>query len=863
MPGLGQQGLKIDIASPDANKVLGLSFRITGTAEFTRFQHTPEGDEVVDISDQIEAVNVRVGDAGALFIASGRRTWSFDANTTLHGPQTITAIVTAGHESKSVTREVIIDATPPRLTINQPGDVISSAPPYMANLKGTAADDDTGVAAVEWRLGAGGAFQPATGTTNWSAVVPLPGLGTHTVTLQARDNAGNVSPAQQIPVRVVDVTPPSLSIASPLEGDPFPLTAASVTVEVRGTASDTQTGVALVEWALDNQALFTPAIPKAANDWSTWSAKIPIATLGNHTIAVRAKDKVTPTGNSIIRQRGVAVVEPFQPKDPEVVFSAAAYLDDLLNFATQRAKTAATGGVLITRQLLVDTFLQPFTDLVTPNNRLVAKQPVHQVRLCIEVLRRYLANHGRSTPASMEATYRQAAYSALLQYLGTSYEEIRLARVADDANRTALARRLGFDLSQFRPDRLDQLLLQPADLTEPALKKLFGLEETSLKPLADSVLPEPDLLIWQKEHLHGVWQQQDETARSAVDTPLPIIDPDLLGKADLRTPRPGNTANDLWNARQQQVVEKLAAIKARREGQPTQGAGFDLIVTENLGPIQALLALAKEYQRGNPIEGSLRAQQLTPQPFFHLMQVRKLAAANAVSPAEWDDVYAILVQVQKFRLYASWRAEERQKNLTLGPADFQVPSSATLPEALVLPPWRATPQARQAWRRTLQARLQQEQALTQALQSVVDGAEEVTLPMLRDACIAAIASNQDADAVANRLTQELAIDSRAMGVSRPRASNKRWKRCRQYSSPCVPAASRLHPLYWARLIRQPRGCWRSTLPSLIARRILMTSGAGWAHTIRGTRPSASLPTQRSIYCPSYVRHQHRPKPIRP
>ena len=212
-----------------------------------------------------------------------------------------------------------------------------------------------------------------------------------------------------------------------------------MTVEVRGTASDTQTGVALVEWALDGQTQFTPAIPKAANDWSTWSALIPITTAGNHTITIRAKDKVTPTGNLTTQQRGVVVAQPFEPKDPEAVFSAAAYLDDLLDFATRRAKTAATGGVLISRQLLVDTFLQPFTDLVTRNNRLVANQPVHQVRLCIEVLRRYLAKHGRSTPASAEATYRQAAYAALLRHLGTSHEEIRLARVADDAS----PRRLG------------------------------------------------------------------------------------------------------------------------------------------------------------------------------------------------------------------------------------------------------------------------------------------------------------------------------------------------------------------------------------------------------------------------------------
>ena len=93
-------------------------------------------------------------------------------------------------------RQVIIDLTPPTFTVNPPADVTKPTPPYTATITGTAADDATGVAAVEWRLGSSGAFQAATGTTNWSADVALPGLGAHTVTLRARDNAGNVSPTQ-------------------------------------------------------------------------------------------------------------------------------------------------------------------------------------------------------------------------------------------------------------------------------------------------------------------------------------------------------------------------------------------------------------------------------------------------------------------------------------------------------------------------------------------------------------------------------------------------------------------------------------------------------------------------------------------
>lgn len=302
------------------------------------------------------------------------------------------------------------DRFPPSLIINQPADVTKPAPPYTATICGTATDDKV-VSKVEWRLGSSGAFQAASGTYqdetyHWGATVPLQQVGAYTVEVRAQDLVGKVTTGN-VTVNVIDTTPPALGITKPKEGETFTLVANSVTVEVAGTASDTQTGVALVEWALDGQAQFTSATSKAANDWSTWSALIPMVA-GNHTITIRARDKATPTGNLTgPQQRGVVVAEPFQPKDPEAVFSAAAYLDDLLYFATHRAKTA--GGVPISPQLLVDSFLQPFTDLVTRNNRLVANQPVHQVRLCIEVLRRYLANHGRSAPASAETTYRQAA----------------------------------------------------------------------------------------------------------------------------------------------------------------------------------------------------------------------------------------------------------------------------------------------------------------------------------------------------------------------------------------------------------------------------------------------------------------------
>ena len=376
------------------------------------------------------------------------------------------------------------------------------------------------------------------------------------------------------------------------------------------------------------------------------------------------------------------------------------------------------------------------------------------------------------------------------------------------------------------------------------------------------MLPEPQLLIWQKERLQAVWQDQDDAARSVVDSPLPVIDPDLLSEADLRTPATGNAAYDVWKARQQQIASRQEAIKAAREAQASQLAGFDRVVSDVLGPIAALLALAEEQRRGNPIEAQLRAQQLTLQPFFHLMRVRKLAEAGSVLDAEWDDVYAILVQVQKFRLYAGWRAEERQKNLTLGPEQFRLAEGvAQLPVALR--PWRAASPARQAWRRTLEGRIRQEQALVQASQSVVDAAEESSLPMLRDACIAAIAAERDAAAVANRLTQELGIDCKSSG----RQSTTRVHQALETLQDVLFSlrTGRFKTMPPVLGSANPAANWVLALDPAnpTSKQISTKNGAGWAPTPPGTRQSAVFAYPENHLLPEFrPQAARRPPPAR-
>ena len=731
--------------------------------------------------------------------------------------------------------------------------MVRPAPPFIATITGTAADNASGVAAVEWQFG-DGAITTASGTTSWSADVPLPGLGLHTVSFRARDNIGNVGPMQNVTVRVGDITPPALAISVPEEGETRPLVEGQATFELRGTASDTQSGVALVEWSLDGSHLHRSH--RAGGRLVDWSASVPITVAGNHTITVRATDQATP-GNTTTLQRGVVVAERFQPPDPDAVFSPAAYLDDLLAFATHRAKVSAAGP-FITRQLLVDTYLQPFADLVTPDNRVVANQPASQVRLCIDVLRRYLAAHGGTVPADAEAAYRQAAYAAVLRQLGTSSEDMRLARVADEPTRTALANRLGIALARFRPDRLDQLLFQPADLTEAALKTFFGFEETTIKPLVDSLLPEPALLTWQKEHLRADWQAQDDAGRTEWGTPVPLIDPDMLSVQDLRTPNPGNPAYDLWKARQDDLAAHAASLDQLRTGQRTQQAGFDKIVS-TIAPIPELLALAEQRRQGGAIDSQLRAWHLPLPAFLHLMRVRELAVAGSVLDSEWADVYAVIVQFRKVGLYAAWRRQEQQKGLILGPDAFQLP----IPPVRRRPrwrAWRATSQGRQAWRRTLEARVQQELTLTQAIQAAVSAAEEDALPVLREACLAAITGDRDAAIVAERLTRELGIDCRDSGHQRTTRAQQALQTLQEVLLSLRTGRLKTEPPVLGTANPAAGGSWPSIRTSRTSRRTSTRSGSGWGATAPGTRPSGSSPTRSPTCCPSCARsrfHQRR------
>lgn len=191
-------------------------------------------------------------------------------------------------------------------------------------------------------------------------------------------------------------------------------------------------------------------------------------------------------------------------RDCEAAVSPAAYLTDLLDYAVEHVQGGSFEGEFITLEELANLLSQPFGDLPV-SCEAVTKQ-IRQVRLCTEVLRRRV--QGVPLPDAEETSYRFAAYTSLLSELGTSHEELRLARTADDDTRGALAERLGINLSGKRPDELDELLPEPESLTEAWLEEKFGLVDTTRDPLSGGLTRGDDdhqVTRWQLDGVEWNW----------------------------------------------------------------------------------------------------------------------------------------------------------------------------------------------------------------------------------------------------------------------------------------------------------------------------------------------------------------------
>ena len=353
-------------------------------------------------------------------------------------------------------------------------------------------------------------------------------------------------------------------------------------------------------------------------------------------------------------------------------------------------------------------------------------------------------------------SYAAAAYRMLLTAIGTSYEELRLARGGEPAARKALAERLGFDLAPARPDSLDDLLLGPDEPSEAFLEEMFGLVDTTGDPLRTP--PVPRLRRWRQERQRRLWQEADHPPPEQGQAPL-VVDPDLLLAADFRNQVSGDQAYDLWTSRRTWVNAEFAGIKARREGLPagtTALVAFETVVGEVLGvPASRLTELADDRKKGVAIGSTLDGLNLGTAEFNQLLRMRELADTDLVATDEWDELYHLLTQVRKGQEGVAWRQAET--TLALTPEHFVVSTAAW--QQL---PWRAYATDRAAWQDRLQARIDQEAAVGDAIAAAVEDVEQRSLTVLRDGLLTTVGTTSR-DLEAERLTDLLFVDFNSSG----------------------------------------------------------------------------------------------------
>jgi hypothetical protein len=359
---------------------------------------------------------------------------------------------------------------------------------------------------------------------------------------------------------------------------------------------------------------------------------------------------------------------------------------------------------------------------------------------------------GKTSGAGLAAAngYAAAAYQALLTGVGTSWEELRIARGAPQAARAALASRLGITLSTSRPDQLDQLLLPPATVTEADLQQLFGLAPTDTDPLASPV-GTPQLLGWQQQSLYGPWATQDHATADPHDYTPPVIDPDVVTLGDFRdtSTAAGQAALGLWQARANWVATQMSTLAA------TQSAGLSALLSHQLAGFDLAGTAAAEAE-GKDITAALAAVPIDYTSFERLVTLSTLSGLGPLTDDEWADAVAIVVQVLKVRNFQAWRTGEANALPGLGvfldPAVFQV---APIDPA-ALPAWRAPWPARLAWQNRLTGRTAQLGSVAAALSQAVIFAEQAALPVLRDALVAVLTPPG-----AEELSTRLGIDVQA------------------------------------------------------------------------------------------------------
>jgi hypothetical protein len=509
--------------------------------------------------------------------------------------------------------------------------------------------------------------------------------------------------------------------------------------EVNGSVTEPFTNVTTVQWQLDGGPLH-PVDSVSGGRWRVTNLSIPAAKL--HHLTFVATDPFNSSGSATV---DVRVRVPIEPGARDRVFAMTSYLGELLGLAQRYVSVdGAPPGPLGAD--LESRLHQPLDGLTRAAAFQAANADVSQTRLAVEVLRGVIAP---TATRDIDKRHRQLAYEALLTGLGTSAIELRLARTAEQAQRVALATRLGLLLETSRPDQLDRITFATDTITDAQLAQLFGYQATVPAPLEGPAAGSAQVLLAKIAAARLAWRDADALERDDQTSPRPIILPDLLTGVDFVDGGPASPARQLfaerttWRAAQRKLISDSVA------GTNRALAGFDAAVTTFIGVID-VAALADRDRAGENIGPALFDVGLDKRTFRRLARLRSLLASGELADEEWDETIDLLLMVSSRHQYGQWRQEEIKRGIVLDPAVF-----AVRPDA---------PQVTPDFQATLTARAAELARISNGLTSAVTDAEAQVLPRLRDALITEIGTQQPSpqpfELTAERLSRALAFDLR-------------------------------------------------------------------------------------------------------
>jgi hypothetical protein len=287
----------------------------------------------------LKLVEVRI-DEGSYVAATPKSagdwsSWSMSVDLGTSGSHRIVPRATdnAGNQAwNSIFITAIIDSTAPLVTVTSPSNG-ATVPVGTLVVQGTTSDNTggSGIKSVQIRLDGGSFLNVVPKSTNdwssWTASFGILTAGSHTFQARATDKAGNYKDSSVAITTAAattnDTTAPIVAITNPTGNSVLTITGGNIAVS--GIASDSESGVRIVEVRID-EGSYVAATPKSAGDWSTWTVTLPI-TVGEHRLVPRAMDNAgnqawnsiyvtitdTPSGSSdtgMLDQFGIKKVYP-------------------------------------------------------------------------------------------------------------------------------------------------------------------------------------------------------------------------------------------------------------------------------------------------------------------------------------------------------------------------------------------------------------------------------------------------------------------------------------------------------------------------------------------------------------------------